>query len=118
MDADTLIIKIPLNDDDYKREFDSSVLEWRHDRQQNYFFLKVQQNYVNDLLRAQGFVFLNDVLKTLGFQQTAIGAVTGWVFDKDAMIFIDFGMNWDGIDDLSSTISLSFNVEGVIVDKI
>lgn len=117
MNEDTLLVRIPLKADDYKRTFDSSVQEWRNDVLMNKFFLKVQQNYYNQLLMARGFVFFNEVLTGLGFPHTAIGAVTGWLYNENTKAYVDFGIDYES-SMLNAEMPLVFNGQDVIVDKI
>lgn len=94
-----------------------------HDR--NEWFLTVQQDYVNDLLRARGHVFLNEVLERLGMEHTQTGSVTGWINNGDGDNYIDFRMY--KLDDKRAKefglaepghILLDFNVDGIIYDKL
>lgn len=81
----------------------------------NWIFLRHQQNWANDMLRARGHVLLNDIYTQLGLTRTPLGALVGWVFDlnaPDAPGFIDFGC-WDQEDD-AGEIVLNFNVQGPI----
>nr|DAT63822.1 MAG TPA: hypothetical protein [Caudoviricetes sp.] len=51
-------------------------------------FLNATERHLNDLLRWQGHVFLNEVYKALGMPQTRLGGVMGWSrkADPDAVI--------------------------------
>lgn len=51
-------------------------------------FLDAVERHMNDKLRWQGFLFLNDVYKALGMPKTRLGAVMGWSrkADPDAVI--------------------------------
>jgi hypothetical protein len=83
-------------------------------------FIRCQQNYANDRLRAKGHVFLNEVYEWLGFEHTTAGAVVGWVLDGDGDGYIDFGLYEDGkLRDMSEPrVWLDFNVDGVVYDRI
>jgi hypothetical protein len=110
----------------YARFFDSYSTSWSKEQEYNLIFLKCQQNYANDLLRARGHVFLNEVYDMLGISRSKAGAVVGWVMSKngDTDNFINFGI-FDGndkardfVNGLENAILLDFNVDGVIYDKI
>jgi len=110
----------------YARFFDSYSTEWSKEPEYNLIFLKCQQNYANDLLRARGHVFLNEVYDMLGIPRSKAGAVVGWVLSKNGETdnFINFGV-FDGndkardfVNGLENSILLDFNVDGVIYDKI
>lgn len=58
------------------------------------FYLRQQQELANHMLRAKGFLFLNDVYEMLGIDMSFAGQMVGWVYDKDAEYrgdsYIDF----------------------------
>jgi Family of unknown function (DUF6353) len=109
----------------YARFFDPLSTEWSKEPEYNLIFLKCQQNYVNDLLRARGHVFLNEVYDKLGIPRSKAGSVVGWILIGDVRDnFIDFGV-WDSegtvrdfVNGREASILLDFNVDGVIYDKI
>lgn len=111
---------------DYARFFDESCPAWQNDPEYNLTFLKAQQQYANDLLRANGRLFLNDVYKMLGIDITKAGQVVGWVYDPDHPVgdnFVDFGiydMRRDRVrafvNGYEPNILLDFNVDGNIWD--
>lgn len=105
----------------YARFFDSSSKNWDKNPEYNLLFLKSSQNHMNDLLRARGHVFLNEVYESLGLPHTQAGAVVGWVLSKDGDNFIDYGLYDDTIEKVrdfvngfENVILLDFNVDGVI----
>lgn len=110
----------------YARFFDQLNPRWEKNfPEANVFFLKCQQNHANDLLRARGHVFLNEVYDMLGFDRTEPGAVVGWLLGVGDD-FIDFGI-WNDIQNerindfltgREGAILLDFNVDGVIYDKL
>ena len=113
---------------EYARFFDESCSSWNKSQFHNQMFLKQQQNYANDLLKAQGYLFLNDVYKMLGMDVAPYGQVVGWTYDEKNPVgdnFVDFGL-YDLNDEAKRlfingrerTILLDFNVDGNILDLI
>jgi hypothetical protein len=99
----------------------------------NWIFLRTQQNWANDMLRARGHLFLNEAYSMVGMTHTSAGAIVGWIYDRnntDGDNYVDFGC-WDpetgqGLDFFEGTngregaILLDFNVDGPIwqlIDK-
>lgn len=110
----------------YARFFDQLCENWKANPEYNRIFLQAQQNYANDMLRARGHVFLNEVYDMLGIERTGAGAVVGWVWGKGGDDYISFGIfddaNNDRVRDFvngrENSILLDFNVDGVIYDLI
>lgn len=109
---------------DYARFFDESCAAWQNDAEYNLTFLKAQQQYANDLLKARGRLFLNEVYRMLGIDETKAGQVVGWVYNPDNPTgdnFVDFGIyNIQRervrafVNGYEPNILLDFNVDGVI----
>lgn len=79
----------------YAKIFDEYNPNWEKSPEHNLFFLKSVQNFMNDKLRANGHVFLNEVYKELGFDDTKAGQVVGWIYDPEnpnGDNYIDFGI--------------------------
>ncbi|WKW86844.1 hypothetical protein SEA_CONLEY_58 [Gordonia phage Conley] len=117
-------IEMPIEDggSPYKVLFDESNVNWNKAHEYNQLFLNAQQNYANDLLRAKGHVFLNDVHDMLGLPRTKAGQIVGWVMDGEGDNYIDFGffrnihegMRFVSGDERS--IWLDFNVDGNVLE--
>ena len=100
---------------------------WDEDQDMNDFFLRSQQTWANNRLKAQGHLFLNDVYESLGYDHTPAGAVVGWIYDPnnpahDGDSVVDFGMTKvlrrNAYGEMEEVTALDFNVDGVIYDKI
>jgi hypothetical protein len=110
----------------YARFFDEYSEYWSKEAEYNSLFLRCQQNYANDLLKARGHLFLNEVYRMLGIPHSEAGAVVGWIMGGDGDNYIDFGVFVAGAEDRvrdfvngrERSILLDFNVDGVIFDKI
>ena len=107
----------------YAAFFDASSTVWENDEVYNLAFLKTKLMYLNNELRIKGHMFLNEVYRALGLQETVAGQYVGWVMgsvDGDGVIkFIDVatGENIDDIEDLDDpTVLLDFNVDGDIIN--
>lgn len=111
---------------EYARFFDAGCEGWEKDAEFNLMFLRKQQQYANDLLRARGRLFLNDVYRMLGIPETKAGQVVGWIYDPENPIgdnYVDFGIYditkpkaRDFVNGYERTILLDFNVDGNIWD--
>ena len=116
-----------LNRSDYARFFDEGCKGWTDDAEANLIFLRQVQNYVNDKLHIQGYLFLNDVYKELGIRPTRAGHMVGWIYDeenREGDNFIDFGIYdlhnakaRDFVNGIEKVILLDFNVDGVIFGR-
>ena len=97
------------------------------DVEYNMFYVKSHQDYANNLLTANGYLFLNDVYDMLGLERSIAGQVVGWVYEKDAAEkvgvdnYVDFGAKEvykrDDHGNLVKTILLDFNVDGNIWER-
>ena len=93
-------------------------------------FLKSEQNYANDRLKARGYLFLNEVYERLGIPPTKAGQIVGWVYDPNnpnhnGDNYVDFGLynihkekTRDFVNGYEEVILLDFNVDGPILDRI
>lgn len=109
---------------DYARFFDMDNPYWEKDSEYNLMFLRAQQAHANDKLRANGYLFLNEVYEMLGIPKTKAGQVVGWVYDTKNPIgdnYIDFGIydvnrtaTRNFVNGYERTILLDFNVDGNI----
>ena len=111
---------------DYARFFDEANPNWKPDAEYNLMFLKSQQQYANDLLRARGRLFLNEVYDMLGIDRTKAGQVVGWTYNPENPTgdnFVDFGI-YDMskervrafVNGYEPNILLDFNVDGNVWD--
>lgn len=113
---------------DYAKFFDVGNENWEKDAEHNLWYLKQQQNWANDKLRSQGYLFLNDVYDLLGIPRTKAGQIVGWLYrpeDPSRDSYVDFGIydhtkevNKDFVNGYERTILLDFNVDGPIYDLI
>lgn len=116
----------------YAKCFDETNPNWQKNAEYNRYFLQSQQNFANDKLHADGYLFLNDVYEALGLPKTSYGQLVGWVCSgKDANGdwisetgdgFVDFGIfsndaqHHDFVNGWERSVWLDFNVDGVVYD--
>ena len=122
----------------YARYFNENNMHWSEDPQYNMMFLRQNQNWANDKLISQGYLYLNDVYDALGFPKTKAGQVVGWVYDPNnnehGDNYVDFGIydlnvkgyrdemandtiaeeTQDFVNGYRNSILLDFNVDGNI----
>jgi hypothetical protein len=102
--------------------FDETATGWQRDAETNKYFLLRQQSWANDKLKSEGVLSLNQVLDMVGIQRCREGQVVGWVYDKNKINQIDFGIfNIHSeparrfVNGLEKSVWLTFNVEGDIL---
>ena len=88
--------------------------------------LKARQAWANDKLKANGYLYLNDVYDFLGIPRTKAGQVVGWIYDPNndrGDNYVDFGMKevyrkdeTKGYESVEKLFLLDFNVDGNIWD--
>lgn len=112
----------------FSRFFDESCTGWDKNPEYSLMFLTQQQNYANEKLKRQGFLFINDVYEMLGIPKCKEGQTHGWVYDEKNPIgdnYIDFGIfnihiekNRDFVNGYERVIILDFNHDGNILKYI
>lgn len=110
----------------YCQTFGIGNHNWRRDPWHNTNFLNLVETHCNDMLKARGHLFLNEVYDALGLERTAAGAVTGWVLGEGDG-YVDFRHEegryetegvFDGSRHIVSEYLINPNVQGLIWDKI
>lgn len=112
----------------YARFFDDGCKGWDKDPEYNLMFLRQREAEATKRLKADGYLFLNDVYDMLGIPRVKYGQVIGWIYDEKNPIgdnYVDFGIynadiekNRDFVNRYERTILLDFNVDGNIYDLI
>ncbi len=120
----TVEVAGPPNESDYARFFDDGCTGWTKNAEFNLMFLRQQQAWANDKLKADGYLFLNDVYEMLGIQKTKAGQVVGWIYDEEnpnGDNYVDFGIYnlhnrkaREFVNGVERVILLDFNVDGNI----
>lgn len=107
----------------YAKFYDDGCLGWTKDPEMNLMFLRRQQDAANDRLKDKGYLFLNEVYEMLGIPRSKAGQSVGWIYDKDNVYKVDFGIydthkepNRNFVNGYERTILLDFNVDGDILD--
>lgn len=90
--------------------FDKKSGYFNPNTEYNLVFLKSYENYLNDLLRARGIVFLNEALNGLGIPLIRMGQTYGWTCYLDQIV-LDIDMGKVGED---GAISIVFNASDVL----
>lgn len=115
---------------DYARFYDDGCDNWQKDAEHNLWYLRQQENYANEKLKANGYLFLNEVYDMLGIPRTKAGQIVGWIYDTKNPNHkgdncVDFGIydlhkqaNRDFVNGYERSILLDFNVDGPIYDLI
>jgi len=119
------IVAAPGEPSGYARWFDEENNNWSAPPfdEHNWLYLRTQQNWANDMLRARGHLFLNEAYGMCGLPHTSAGSIVGWVYERDnerGDNYVDFGC-WDEdnqplqfFNGREGAILLDFNVDGSI----
>lgn len=111
--------------DPYNRVFEQGESsQWEPDLAINKMFIANQMRHAQWLLNQQGFLYLSDVYKALGFEESDISRVVGWKVTRlpdgsRNIPVVDFGLDRPHPDDWKygreQAIYLDFNCHGLIV---
>jgi len=104
----------------YARCFNKENKHWKYGNYYNFTFLQAQERFANEKLNLHGYLSLNDVYKSLGFEPTKAGQIVGWT-KKGGDGFVSFGIvendeNGDFSNGDTDDVWLDFNVQGNILD--
>lgn len=111
----------------YARIIDETSSVWDRSDDITELNIHAQLNYMNDILRTRGYLFLSDVYDALGIPRTPASQVVGWLWKKgDGDHYVSFGdieghriQFWDDSRRLTvANYLLDFNVDGEIVNEI
>ena len=77
----------------------------------NLHFIKLQEDHLTDKLRAQGYLFLNQVLEAFDIPVTPHGQFVGWIIPSDRSDdFVE--IKWTEMYNQQRSLMLDFNVAG------
>lgn len=115
-----------VDDISYVRVFDwTNPYYCEDDPNYNLFFLRAQQSYFNDKLKAEGYLFMNEVDKTLGFTRTKPGQIVGWHYDENNPNidnFVDLNITevekYDDYGVKRVVCVIEYNVDGSILNDV
>ena len=105
----------------YSRRFNEQTSpSWSERPEDNWFFIKCQENYANTMLHSRGHVFLNEVYDSLNLARTPEGQFVGWV-RGNGDDHVDFGF-FETVNnnpynyklEKDGSILLDFNVDGPV----
>ena len=108
----------------FAKIFDETNPNFERDNERNRFFLAQVQAACQRDLKRKGYLWLNEVYRRLGFQETAAGQQFGWIFDDitgESDSFIDFNIfntsiskNNDFVNGYENAIILDFNCTNIL----
>ena len=108
----------------YVKYFTRSNPYWEEDSSYVEMFLRSQQNYANDKLKATGHLTLNDVYDMLGFHDSKAGMVVGWIYDLDhpnGDNYVEFDVKKVNLPNeqggYEEAYAIDFNVDGNIYNE-
>lgn len=108
----------------YVKYFTRSNPYWEEDSSYVEMFLRSQQNYANDKLKATGHLTLNDVYDMLGFHDSKAGMVVGWIYDLDHLNgdnYVEFDVKKVNLPNeqggYEEAYAIDFNVDGNIYNE-
>lgn len=111
--------------DEYSRWFDESCKNYEGNMDYDMLYLRSQQQFANDKLKVDGYLFLSDIYEALGIPRTKMSQTVGWIYkpnNENGDNFVDFGLMelYRETEDSSykKGIFMNFNVDGPILDLI
>ena len=106
----------------FARIFDAGNSGWENDPAMNLAYLKAQEAFCNKKLQTQGYLFLNDVYRLLGYREDVVSRNVGWIYDEENPVgdnYVDFRFRDSEafMRGYEPNVVLDFNVDGPIMDR-
>lgn len=76
-----------------KFTFDHTNINWTTNRDYNYLFVRSKGNYINELLKVRGYVYLNEIHQAFGVKWDPEWVNPCITYDYDDEIPITFDIN-------------------------
>lgn len=99
---------------EFARIFDETCVGHSKVPEYNMKFIKQVQANANEILQREGYIYLNDVYKMLGFLPSKAGQVVGWILDGGCG-YVDFGI-FDHTDREATRLFINGHEKSVILD--
>lgn len=97
----------------YAQIWDERSSTFQHLPEYNIHFIKLQEDFLTDKLRAQGYLFLNQVYEAFDLPVNAQGQMNGWIIPSDKSDdFVE--IKWTEMYNQQRSIMLDFNVAGTV----
>lgn len=108
---------------DYAIFFDETCKGYEKDPELNRMIIARVQDWANDKLQRDGYLFWNDVRKELGLDRTRSGQCVGWVLDGEGDGYVDLGLftsyrNNRFVNGYEPVAILDPNVDGEILNRL
>ena len=92
--------------------FDDSNRDWMNDEMANEVFVASEIRYIQHMYKTQGYVYLKDVYRWLGFNHNLAPIYMGWDFNKGHELKINFERNFE-----TSKIEITLNPYDISKDQ-
>ena len=111
---------------DFARCFDAGCRGWTKDPEYNLMVVRRAEDWANEKLKADGYLFLNEVYDLFNFPRTKAGKIVGWIYDEEhpERNYVDFGIYnltdeqcRNFVNGYERSIWLDFNVQGPILAR-
>lgn len=101
----------------YSVIWDETSGVWQDSDEYNRHLVRLQEGLLTDKLRAQGYLFLNDVYKVFDIPVTQTGQLCGWMIPHPKSDdFVEITIT--PMHDFHRSLMLDFNVAGVVYDML
>ena len=85
-------VAVPSQFSPYARCFDQTNPNWEPSAEMNKYWVMCVQEQLQHRLNTKGYVFLNDVYRRLGMEESKAGNVVGWHLASKGDHYIDLGL--------------------------
>jgi len=106
-------VQKPTQTGPYAAIWDERSNTFQHLPEYNIHFIKLQEDFLTDKLRANGYLFLNQVYEAFDLPVNAHGQMCGWIIPSDKSDdFVE--IKWTEMYNTQRSLMLDFNCAGVV----